>query len=445
MAPVEGRLRTFLRRIALAIAPDLRDGPHWSSFDRPAVLPVQNDPRRTYDDALEAWARNPYAKRIIDLITDYTLGDGVIPQAPGEIGRFITRFWNHPENRMLLRLPDLMDELSRSGDLFLVLFRNPTDGMSYVRAVPKSEIQDIRTAALDWEKETEIVQQPTTPGEQPIVWPTPNSDRAAESDAIALHFSINRPVGALLGESELSTLIPWLQRYSRMLEDRVRLNWAARAFLWFVRVPSNQVESKAAQYASPPEPGTIIVHDDGEEWEMKSPNLHGYDADTDLRALRQMIAAGSGQPPHWHGDGGDVNRATAQAMNDPAIRHLRRRQRHLQYMVVNLCAVAYQRAYDSGRVRTAPKPESITVDMPDISREDNAELAQAAANLSTALSTLTATTAASQSPTLRRRVLQLVFKFSGEQLTPEELAAIDAEQEAAEAPTQQPQPEEQPE
>ena len=35
-----------------------------------------------YRNALEAWRANPYAKRIIDLITDYTVGDGITPVGP---------------------------------------------------------------------------------------------------------------------------------------------------------------------------------------------------------------------------------------------------------------------------------------------------------------------------------------------------------------------------
>ncbi len=93
--------------------------------------------QRQYDEALAAWRENPYAKRAVDIITDYTVGDGLRPEAPGEIGRFVDAFWSHPQNRLETRLPELMDELSRAGDLFLVLFRNAADGMSYVRARAK--------------------------------------------------------------------------------------------------------------------------------------------------------------------------------------------------------------------------------------------------------------------------------------------------------------------
>lgn len=444
MPTLADRLRAFFRPQTFAISADLRDGLHWRSVNSPAAAAFDPDPETSYLNALEAWQKNPYAKRIIDLITDFTMGDGLTPQAPGEIGRFIDKFWHHRENVMPLRLPDLVDELSRAGDLFLVLFLNPTDGMSYVRSIPKPEISEVITADKDWEKEIGYWQRPSSPGDQPTFWPSPAHPDAANADALMIHYSINRVIGLPFGNSELQTIVPWLQRYSRMLEDRVRLNWAVRAFLWFVKVPTNQVQAKAEQYGAPPEPGSIIVHDDGETWDLKTPGLGGSDAQHDLRALRQMISAGSGQPPHWHGDGGDVNRATAVAMNDPAVRHLRRRQKHLQYMVIDLCATAYARAYEIGRVRTAPKPELITVELPDISREDNGELASAAGNLANAFNTLLSTTQ-HPSPTLRHRLLTLVFRFAGEHLTPEELDRIDTELAAAEAkPQPQPQPQPQP-
>ena len=436
---------TQRRQLAAA---DLREGAGgWSAVsasgqpapfgrgDRPP-----DDARRQYDEALLAWRTNPYAKRIVDIITDYTVGDGLTPVAPGEIGRFVDAFWSHPQNRLALRLPELMDELSRAGDLFLVLFRNAADGLSYVRAVPKSEVVEIVTAGNDWEREIAYVvrgggddgRPPTADGgRQPFgggqpsavgglgttTFLSPNHPDAATADAVMLHYSINRPVGALLGESELASILPWLRGYSRMLEDRVRLNWAARAFLWFVTVPTGRVNAKAEQYSAPPEPGSIVVHDDGERWEMQAANLRGLDAQHDLRALRQAISAGSGQPPHWHGDGGDINRAVAAAMQDPAVRRLRRRQRHLQHIVVDLCAVAYERAYELGRARRRPDRSVIRVELPDISREDNESLALAAERMTGAMGQLLAALPGF-SPTLAGQLLPLVFKFAGEPISP---------------------------
>ena len=53
-----------------------------------------------------------------------------------------------------------------------------------------------------------------------------------------------------MGESDLTTIIPWLLRYSRMLEDRVRLHWAARAFLYLVTVPPTKSERNQSSTVS---------------------------------------------------------------------------------------------------------------------------------------------------------------------------------------------------
>jgi hypothetical protein len=57
------------------------DAPGWSRFS--AAASNERDAAEIqdlYQDALIAWRKNPIAKRIIDITTDYCLGDG--PHAP---------------------------------------------------------------------------------------------------------------------------------------------------------------------------------------------------------------------------------------------------------------------------------------------------------------------------------------------------------------------------
>lgn len=278
-----------------------------------------------YSEGLTAWRTNPQARRIIEITTDHVLGDGFRPEAPGQMGRFLGQFWEHRQNRMALRLPAIVDEIGRAGDVFLVLFRNAGDGMSYVRPVPKSQIIKIETAENDWETEISYHER-RGPGEEPRVWLSPSHPDAADADAVMVHYAINRPVGALWGDGDLATVTPWLLRYEQMLDDRVRLNAFARSFYWFVKVSKGMVAAVSKKYrdAKPPA-GSIIVHDEGEEWDMKTPNLGAADASNDLQAVRMMIAVGAAAPPHWLGDSMDVNLATATAMERAAIRHLKRR------------------------------------------------------------------------------------------------------------------------
>ena len=107
-----------------------------------------------------------------------------------------------------------------------------------------------------------------------------------------LHYAVNRPVGALRGESDLAPILPWLRRYSRWLEDRVRLNAGVRAFLWIVRAPARLRADLLERYRQPPEPGSVIIADEQETWSAVAPTLHANDACADGRAIRWMIVAG---------------------------------------------------------------------------------------------------------------------------------------------------------
>ncbi|MCJ7533401.1 MAG: hypothetical protein MUO64_20560 [Anaerolineales bacterium] len=371
-----------------------------------------------YADALSAWRKNPIAWRITAITTDYILGDKLhLTSSNRRFQRFISAFWNHPKNRMDNRLESMSDELSRAGDLFVLLFRNPQDGMSYVRFITKDTIQRIETSPTDWE--TEIAYYEKQPIGDPVRWPSPHADDADTSPAIMLHYSVNRPLGALLGESDLTTMLPWLLRYSRMLEDRVRLHWAVRAFMWIVTVPTNRIKEKMAQYRNPPEAGSIIVKDDSETWAAVTPNLQSSDAQHDMKAVRGMIDAGSGFPPHWRGEPQDANLATATAMQAPTERHLARRQNYFIYILQDIIFNAYTRQVQAGLAVPLPQGASsdyaslFTVQSPDISRSDNESLSTSAKNMADVYQILIKQLP-SASPSLHRLLLKLVFKFSGE-------------------------------
>ena len=398
-----------------SVTAQVDDSSGWTSLTGRPHDYDQSKIQELYADALEAWRKNPIAWRIIAVTTDYVVGDRFLISSPHrDMQRFIDRFWNHNQNNIDMRLEAMSDELARAGDLFVLLFRNPQDGLSYIRFVTKDRIQKIETAPNDWERE--LVFYETQDIGEPKKWVSPYHQAASEQDAIMLHYAVNRPLGALMGESDLTTMLPWLQRYSRMLEDRVRLNWALRAFLWFVTVPTTKIREKQEQYRNPPEAGSIVVKDESEQWAVQAPVLHATDAQHDLKAVRQMIDAGSGYPPHWRGEAADANLATATAMQAPTERHLLRRQKYFSFMLQDLIFQAYQRARDLGKVRRVSETDYeklFSLTAPDISRSDNEALARASKDIATALVSLSGQLMG-RSETFSKLMLSLVYRFAGE-------------------------------
>jgi DNA polymerase-2 len=133
--------------------------------DRQANLNTYPRDRYDYDrqtvlaDALEAWRVNPLARRIVELTSQYVVGGGLSIECSHErTHQFIQEWWSHRLNRMDVRVFEWCDELSRSGELFVVISTDAA-GMSYLRAVPAADIEEIRAEANDVEQELEIVEK----------------------------------------------------------------------------------------------------------------------------------------------------------------------------------------------------------------------------------------------------------------------------------------------
>jgi len=240
-----------------------------------------------------------------------------------------------------------------------------------------------------------------------------------------LHYAVNRAIGTVRGESDLAPILPWLRRYNRWLEDRVRLNAAMRAFLWIVHAPARLRTELEERYRTPPTAGSVIIAEEGvETWEAITPNLRAADAEKDGRAIRWMIVAGGpGTALLDIGEGEDSNLATGKAMAEQRRRFLRRRQSYLTYMLIDLVYAAWSfssqaKSYRGAHVNRA----SLLAIAPDISPEDNTDLATASQNLAAALSTISAITGAGD--TFRAIALRMFAKFAGEQISEDDIISI---------------------
>ncbi len=407
----------------------IQDKGLWGTLsDRPYER-TQAEVQELYLDALTAWRKNPLAKRIVDITNDYVIGDRITLSSPYSwLQTFIDDFWYHPKNNMPIRIESMCEELTRAGNYLPIFSTNPHDGMSYIRSATVDQVRAINNLSNDWETITNI--QIAQYGEdglnlELITYPTAAATNRTPTDPIIALFPINKPDATHLGEGDLTTVIPWLMRYSRMLEDRVRLNWAIRMFLWFVKVPSSQVAAKKEQYQAIPEAGSVVVHDDAEEWKVQAPSLHANDASHDLAATRRMVYSGTGYPPHWFAEQGS-NLAEAKASGAPAERHLRRRQLYVNYILSQIVMTSYERKVAVRGGRKLPHHnynKLFTFNTTDLSREDNATLADAAFKLSQAYKNLVLETAP-QSTTLTSELLRLFFHFAGEPKTSAEIQRI---------------------
>lgn len=337
---------------------------------------------------------------------------------------FLKNFWEHPLNRLPVRIYEWCDELTRSGNLFLLLSTDAA-GMTYVRAVPALQVKEIHSRSNDLDQEVSYDLQPGADSLELIHWPayTPEAEQIGADGrlpVVMLHYAINRPVGAQWGESDLAPLLRWLSRYANWLEDRARLNRFRTAFLYVVKARfNNEAERKARQMSlnsTPPTPGSILVADEGESWSVLNPELHSDEAGTDGLALKKMLSAGAGIPLHFLAEPEGATRTTAEAAGGPTYRHYEQRQRFFLWMLADLLQVVLKRrSLMDGRISAKAQ---IHLHGSDISARDNVALSLSASNILPTLQELRDINLIDDAEMLR-----LAYRFCGERVDVEEMLA----------------------
>ncbi len=395
-------------------------------YDRPF-----GDRQSVLEQSLEAWRVNPLARRLVELTTQYVVGSGIRVRCKHPAtARFLKAFWDQPLNRMAVRCSEWCDELTRSGNLF-VLLATDAGGMSYVRAVPASEIKDIQSRSNDVEQPLAFIPAPTFDNPDPQGWPAydPESDARREDGSFApvmLHYAINRPAGAVWGESDLAPLLRWLSRYANWLEDRARLNRYRTAFLYQVKArfvsESERLARQQRLNASPPTPGSILVTDENETWEVIGPRLDSEQANTDGLALKKMIAAGAGVPLHFLAEPESATRTTAEAAGGPTYRRFEQRQAYFLWLLRDLLQVVLNRralveGSRSGPGRVDPQAR-VEVHGGDLSARDNVALGLAGNHIMATLAQLRDRGLIDDAELLR-----LLYRFIGETVEIEEMLA----------------------
>jgi hypothetical protein len=406
--------RTPMSRAQLSVSID--DG----FYEHPAglSLPHERYPVDRLDllrQSLEAWQSNPLARRVVELTSQYVVGGGISLTSPQPaVSQFLQSWWSHPLNNLDIRCTEWCDELTRSGELFIVISSDPS-GMTYMRAVPAAQIQTIRALENDLEQELAYLEYPV-PGEMEgrswSAWQESLAGcEALPFQPVMRHYAINRPVGSQHGESDLAPLLRWLARYSAWLEDRVRLNRYRQAFIYQVKAAFNSEQERlnrqTALNAAAPNPGSILVTDESETWSVIQPDLASQDAGEDGLAIKRMIAAGAGVPLHFLAEPESATRTTAESAGGPTFRRFEQRQRFFLWMLHDLARIALARR--SQMDRNIDPTAAFAVAGADISARDNVDLAQAAREAAEAFGSLREKGLINDAELLR-----MVYRFAGE-------------------------------
>jgi hypothetical protein len=383
----------------------------------------------------EAYRANPLAFAIIEQTTSFVLGEGIKVSANNNrVQSIIDAFWDNPENHMEDRVYSLCTELALYGELFIHYFVNQYDGSVVIRQIDPSLIDQIETDIEDVEKELRFHRRPIgqivseTSGDPPPFgieqMEVDNQGTWFVAGEEVLHIAVNKVSNAKRGQSDLAPVLSWLRRYKDWLIDRVRINKYKGSFMWDVTLTgadAKVISRKKMEYSYPPEPGSVLIHNDQEKWTAVQPNINAMDAKEDGRAIKMMCAVGATLPEHFLSDGDQGNRATAAEMSLPTLLKFKRRQRVIKYMLQRIIDRVILEAQKAGKLGKGARVDtSYEITFPEIDSGEHFTLAQAVNQLIMALSNASAKGWVSDETAMR-----IMFEFAGEEIDiPEEMDKV---------------------
>lgn len=280
------------------------------------------------NESWKAFLTNPLAKRQIKNITSYLVGRGLKVTSPSpDAQEIIDSFIYNPQNYWEIFIREESNRLQLDGEIVVLLFINIGDGSVVVRDIEPNEVTDVILSPDDYRKieairrvyskkiyssdyksfRVETIDEIIKPGE-----PDPTNDNIVRDFLIVKMPTVATQVR---GVPELSSHLYWLKQYRQLLDTRVALNKMRASYIWDVTVigDENDVIRVRNENSKPPKPGTVKFHNDKVIWEAKDAKVNAQDAAADLRAVKLMTVAGSGQPEYMiTGDASNANFASTQ-------------------------------------------------------------------------------------------------------------------------------------
>ncbi|MEZ2347418.1 hypothetical protein [Terriglobus sp. RCC_193] len=345
----------------------------------------------------------PWGKRIVEIITGYTVGKGfrVVATDP-DVQAVIDRFWDDPVNAMDKRIGEWCDEQTRLGEVCNVASVNPVNGTVRLGYIDPQGIERIQFGVLDTVDGGEAIAIPTgvqlkrLMGEaQPRVLNLVRTDDDPYSETFGhlkgncFYFPINKASGGSRGISELFSLADWIDVFDQMIfdfADKVRF---LNQYIWHYTVEGGTDKQVAALRESvlnnPPRQGEALFTNDRVTVEAKTPDLQGADMADSSEVVKKYGQGGAGLPDWFFGDSGSGNRSTADEMNGPTGKKVGQRQENLVHSLTQVIAFVIDCAVIAGVLGDAVD-RSFTIEVPNVAVRD---LTNGATTLSSVTTSLT--------------------------------------------------------
>lgn len=345
--------------------------------------------RRHVVEAYWAWYSNPIARRYIQILKDFTVGDGIgFTATDHRVQEVIDEHWDDPRNGWDLRQFQRVQDMCVFGELVLLVHVNRFSGKVSFASLMPTLVEEVVTDPQNAERVTHlrlsrslVDAEDAARGalrgyENPSLGSLPEKVQVIDVDCDpvsptygrlmgdrdahqrgglvgALYFPLDTTTASVRGQSKLLPLLDWLEGLDRILLDRVDKVLLTGSFVWDILIEGAGPSEIRAYMDKPenrePKPGSVHVHNEKLTRTAVAPDLKAADAETDIQGLRRQIFGGMGVPEGWMSDAGNTNRAGALEAGIPTFRMLLSLQRFVRHvyrramrLVVDMAVVAHR-------------------------------------------------------------------------------------------------------
>jgi hypothetical protein len=381
-------------------------------------------PERMHRVAVGLWEGTPLGHWLVEMPLAFLLAEGVALSVEDEEAQaWLNAFWRDPITNMPGTLAKRARELALFGEQVWPAFVG-LDGHVRLGYLDPSLIEDVVMDPDNASQPIGIITKPDADGRKSRWRVIVDGDdwelfsertaalRESFSDGECFFFRVGDLMSGRRGRSDLMASADWVDALDQFLFGELERSDYMRAWIWDVTIQGatqEEVEKRAANI-SPPRSAGVRVHNEAEQWETKSPDIRAEDADRAARLFRNHAIGSLGLPEHWYGGGGDVNRASAAEMGQPAYKMLTMRQQDLKRMLEEVARYVIRRRLDvSGLPAMAAEPEFQPVaEFPELVSEDVSRYATALAQSVSAVAA-----AVDEGLMTRRDAVRLVAMLAG--------------------------------
>ena len=396
-------------RMSAAIDPD--EGV-WRPLGAETGALPRRDHARMQFLAHELWLTNLMGQRLIEIVTDHVVGEGVSWHSEDERAlRAVRTFWGDPVNQMDIRFERLVSELGVFGELLLPLAVSRFEGRVRLGYVSPRLIEEVVMDPDNCALALGVVLRAEGPGgaarrgrrlrtalggdPRGYLSAAAQRERARFTDGEAFLFQINKASDAARGSSDLLAAIDWIDAYERFVFDAVERARLQNSFIYDVTLKGagpEQIADWLAENGVAPRPSSVRVHNEKEHWQAVSPDLKGGESGLQgvAKLVRGLLLGGAGIPSHWFAQGEDVNRASAESMDQPTLKKMTRRQRAVRHVLQAMADRQLEEAHRAGALPEEALRAGVSPVLPEISVRDAEKPSQALARVSEALAAATA-------------------------------------------------------